>query len=239
MTNGTTHLTRLRTRMLATAYSNADFWTQRTAFLTDQAVAALARRDPTAAEDLAASLMRPEPLHDTQILGAAVEGGIDTSTWEERREKIRTYARDAYELSPKSDPATEAKRIWASLYDNYPQIADALAAYLREMPPTWREDLFTTSPHSPAARRTASEHPGPETAPYDPLDWEDCPACTEAQDQCRYHRGVFAGMEYQRDLITTALTDHAAIDQLQQRHAELETKAAQAAAADTSAPTTA
>ncbi|MFJ7242656.1 hypothetical protein ACIQWB_36800 [Streptomyces olivaceus] len=33
-------------------------------------------------------------------------------------------------------------------------------------------------------------------------------------------------MEYQRDLITTALTDHAAIDHLQQRHGELETTAA-------------
>jgi hypothetical protein len=239
MTDSTTQLTRLRTRMLATAYSNADFWTQRTAFLTDQAVAALARRDPAAAEDLAASLLAPEILHDIQILGAAVEAGIDTSTWEERRDKIRTYARDAYELPPKSDPATEAKRIWASLYDNYPQIAAALAVFLHEMPPTWREDLFTISPHSPATRRTASELPGPETAPYDPLDWEDCPACAEAQDQCRYHRGVFTGMEYQRALIQTALTDHAAIDQLQQRHAELEASAAQTATADANASTTA
>ncbi|MEU9471295.1 hypothetical protein AB0D78_32665 [Streptomyces avermitilis] len=222
MTDSTTHLTRLRTRMLATAYSNADHWTQHTAFLTDQAMAALARRAPDAAEDLAASLLAPEILHDIQILGAAVEAGIDTSTWEERREKIRTYARDAHELPPKPDPATEAKRIWASLYDNYPQIAAALALFLHEMPPTWHEDLFTISPHSPAARRTASELPGPETAPYDPLDWEDCPACAEAQDQCRYHRGVFAGMEYQRPLIQTASTDHTAIDQLQQRHAELE-----------------
>ncbi|MET7914235.1 hypothetical protein ABZU45_42845 [Streptomyces avermitilis] len=94
-------------------------------FLTDQAVAALASRDPAAAEALAASLLVPEILHDIQILGAAVEAGIDTSTWEERREKIRTYARDAYELPPQFDPAIEAKRIWASLYDNYPQIAAA------------------------------------------------------------------------------------------------------------------
>ncbi|MBZ6295820.1 hypothetical protein KVH30_34950 [Streptomyces olivaceus] len=60
------------------------------------------------------------------------------------------------------------------------------------------------------------------------MDWEDCPACAEAQDQCRYHRGFAAGMEYQRDLIITVLTDHAAIDQLQQRHGELKTKAAHA-----------
>jgi hypothetical protein len=64
--------------MPATAYSNADIWRQRTAFLTDQAVAVLARRDPAAAETLAASLLAPEILHDTQILGAAVEAGIDT-----------------------------------------------------------------------------------------------------------------------------------------------------------------
>jgi hypothetical protein len=219
--------------MLATAYSNADFWTQRSAFLTDQAVAALAHHDPAAAEDLAASLLAPDFINDTQILDAAVEVGIDTSTWEERRAKIRTYARDAYELPSKSDPATEAQRLWASLYDNYPQIAAALAVFLQGLPPTWREDLFT-SPHAPVTRRTTLELPGPETAPYDPLDWEDCPACAEAQDQCRYHRGFSAGMEYQRALVTTAMTDHAAVDQLMQRHAELEASAARAATADAS-----
>ncbi|MFD7004126.1 hypothetical protein ACFWA5_49900 [Streptomyces mirabilis] len=45
-------------------------------------------------------------------------------------------------------------------------------------------------------------------------------------------------MEYQRALITTALTDPTAIHQLQQRHAELEASAAQAATADTSTSTT-
>ncbi|MGW0647342.1 hypothetical protein ACWD4T_00815 [Streptomyces umbrinus] len=237
MTDSTTQLTRLRARMLATAYSNADFWTQRTAFLTDQAVAALARCDRAAAETLAASLLAPGFLSDPQILGAATEAGIDTTGWEERREKTRTYAREAYELTPRFDPETEATRIWASLYDHHPQIAAALAAFLSEMPPTWREDLFTPSPHSPAAHRQVLERPGPETAPYDALDWEDCPACTEAQDQCRYHRGVFAGMEYQRDLIQTALTDHTAVDQLQQRHTELVASARHAAAADASTPT--
>lgn len=46
MTDTTTPLTRLRTRLLAAAYTNADFWTRRTALLTDQALAALARRWP-------------------------------------------------------------------------------------------------------------------------------------------------------------------------------------------------
>lgn len=153
---GTTHLTRLRSRMLATAYSNADFWARRWAFLTDQAVGALARRDPTAAETLAASLLAPEFLHDTQILGAAVEAGIDTSHWEERLEKARAYAREAHELPPRFDPDTEARRLWASLFEHYRPIAAALAGYLRELPPTWQEDLFTPSPDSPTTGRPRS-----------------------------------------------------------------------------------
>ncbi|WP_413804213.1 hypothetical protein [Streptomyces sp. OE57] len=234
---GTTHLTRLRTRMLATAYTNADFWARRWAFLTDQAVGALARRDPAAAETLAASLLAPEFVHDTQILGAAVEAGIDTSHWEERRQKARAYAREAHELPPRFDPDAEARRLWASLFEHYQPIAAALTSYLRELPPTWQEDLFTPSPDSPATHQPDLERPGPETAPYD-VSWEDCPACTEAQDQCRYHAGVFAGMEYQRGLITTALTDHTAIDQLQQRHDELQAKTAQPMAADASTSAT-
>ncbi|MER5719668.1 hypothetical protein [Streptomyces sp. NPDC002132] len=239
MTDTTTHLTRLRTRLLAAAYANADFWTRRTALLTDQALAALARRDPTAAEDLAARQLAPEFLHDTQILGAAVEAGIDTSHWEERRDKIRAYSREAFELPGQFDPATEAKRIWASLYDHYPTIASALIDFLTDLPPTWREDLFTRSSLSPAPTRPATpELPGPETAPYDDQSWEDCEACAEAQDSCRYHQGVYVGMAYQADLIKTLLADGAATEYVQQRHAELEASAAQSAKADanTTAP---
>ncbi|MFJ4980360.1 hypothetical protein ACIP6X_34445 [Streptomyces coeruleorubidus] len=206
----TTQLTRLRTRLLAAAYTNADFWTRRTALLTDQALSALARRDPTAAEDLSTRQLAPEFLHDTQILGAAVEAGIDTSRWVERRNKIRAYAREVSELPPQFDPDTEAKRIWASLYDHYPAIAAALIHLLTDLPPTWREDLFTHSSLSPAPTHPATpELPGPETAPYDEQSWEDCEACAEAQDSCRFHKGVYAGMAYQADLIKTLLTDDA------------------------------
>lgn len=45
-------------------------------------------------------------------------------------------------------------------------------------------------------------------------------------------------MEYQRALVTTAMTDHMAIDRLMQRHAELEASAARAATADTRTFTT-
>jgi len=218
--------------MLAAAYSNTDWWIQRTTFTADQAVAALARRDAAAAEDLAAALMTPQPLDDIEILGAAVEAGLDTTGWEERRAKNRAYTRDAYQLAATSDPDTEAQRIWASLYDNYPMIAAALAGFLRDLPDNWREDLFTTGPYScRGASNSREKTPGPETAPYDPMDWEDCKACMEAQDQCRYHRGVSEGMQYQAGLIKTLLNDYAAIDYVQERHAELERRAQQTAPA--------
>jgi hypothetical protein len=233
-----THLTRLRARMLATAYSNADFWVRRWALLTDQAMSELARRDPAAADALAASLLAPEFVDDARVLRAAAEAGIDTSGWEQRRETIRAYTREAQELSLRVDPGTEARRIWASLYEHYRPIAAALAAHLRGLPLTWQEDLFTPSPDSPATRPATTEQPGPETAPYS-QDWEDCPACLEAQDQCRYHRGLVDGVDYQRALITTAVTDHLAIDQLQQRHHDIEASTAQKAAAEAGAPATA
>ncbi|WP_143674182.1 hypothetical protein [Streptomyces caniscabiei] len=36
--------------------------------------------------------MDPDFLSDTRVLGAASQAGIDTSHWEERRDKIRDYA---------------------------------------------------------------------------------------------------------------------------------------------------
>ncbi|MFJ3310808.1 hypothetical protein ACIPSA_49335 [Streptomyces sp. NPDC086549] len=239
MTDTTTRLTHLRTRLLSAAYANADFWTQRTALLTDQALAALADRDPAAAEDLAHRQMDPDFLNDTRVLGAAIQAGIDTSHWEERRNKIRDYAREADWLNAGTDPDTEAKRLWASLYDHYPAIAQALAAFLTELPPTWREDLFTRTYLFPAPNGPAKPQvPGPETAPYDDMSWEDCPACAEAQDSCRFHKGVSVGMDYQADLIKTLLADDQATEYVQQRHAELEARAAQSATAETNTSTT-
>lgn len=235
MADPTIQLARLRLRLLASAYCNTDFWTRRNAYLTDQAVAALARRDPAAAETLAAQLLNPEYIHDTQVLGAAVEAGIDTTTWEKRREKTQAYAREADQVPSRFDPATEAHRLWASLHSHYPQTAAALAGYLADLPDTWREDLFTRD--NSLTRQPPEARPGPETAPYDDQSWEDCEACAECQDQCRFHQGVFAGMEYQADLVKTLLTDPIAQEHLQQRHAELERGGARKAAdPNTAAP---
>lgn len=42
--------------------------------------------------------------------------------------------------------------------------------------------------NQPSARLIDGEPVLPEFAPYNP-DGEDCPACSEHQDLCRYHRG--------------------------------------------------
>ncbi|MFI0020327.1 hypothetical protein [Streptomyces griseus] len=223
-TASVSQLGRLRERMLATAYTNADYWTRHIAFLTDQAVAALAHRDPEAAEALAGSLLaREEPLYDAEILTAASDAGIDTSTWAARREAVQTYSRDADSVPPQTGPAVAADRVWASLYHHYPQIAAALVVLLRDLPPTWDQDLFTKLSLLPATDPVGSEVCGPEIAPYDPHDPENCEACIEAGEPCRHHGGFAAGQDYQTALIMTALTDPLAAEQLHDRHAAVET----------------
>ncbi|MFF5020071.1 hypothetical protein [Streptomyces sp. NPDC001165] len=112
-----------------------------------------------------------------------------------------------------------------------PHIAAVLADYLTQLPPTWREDMFSSSHGHPTPSTQAR---GPETAPYHP-GWEDWPACSEAQEPCRYHPRFCDGQDYQSALIKTALTDHTAIVEIQQRHAELnEADAAQPTTAESS-----
>ncbi|MFF4041293.1 hypothetical protein [Streptomyces sp. NPDC001816] len=67
-----------------------------------------------------------------------------------------------------------------------PHIAAVLADYLTQLPPTWREDMFSPCHGHPAPSTQAR---GPETAPYHP-GCEDWPACSEAQEPCRYHQDV-------------------------------------------------
>lgn len=38
-----------------------------------------------------------------------------------------------------------------------------------------------------------------ETRPFNPSDAEDCDACVEVDDECRYHQGFAAGEEYARE----------------------------------------
>ena len=125
--------------------------------------------------------------------------------------------------------------MWASLYDHYPHVAAALVEHLAALPLTWRQDLFQTDNinHVPAA--TTNDSPGPETAPYS-TSWEDCGACSEAQDLCRYHAGLHAGEDYIRELLATLAADPLAPGQLQERHDDLEHQRVVAAATETTIP---
>ncbi|MEU2855560.1 hypothetical protein [Streptomyces syringium] len=230
----TTALVRMRSRLLSAAYGNTDVRYQLLASWTDRALAALARHSTDEAEQLAARFLEPNYIGiEDQALKEAAAAGIDTAGWEQKRARIHSYAQRAYALATDSEPATEAKRIWASLYDHYPSVAAALADYLTGLPPTWRQDLFQTDDTTrvPAATSHTDDAPGPETAPYG-TDWEDYAARSEGQDFCRYHAGFHAGEQYIRELQATLATDPIALDQLQERHLGIEHQRATTAAAD-------
>lgn len=218
-------LPRLRRQLLSTAYGNTDYRYQRLASLASQALAQLDRHSTPGAEQLADRFLRPDyiGLTEDQAITEAAAAGIDTSGWEERREHVRSYARGAHSVTPDSAPSAAARRLWASLFEHYPATAAALAEYLTGLPPTWRIDLFQTDdltqvPAEPRDRAGA----GPETAPYNGRDWEDCSACSEANDLCRYHAGFLAGEQHTRDLLAVLATDSIALDQLRERHDEIE-----------------
>jgi hypothetical protein len=217
------NLHRLRSRLLSTAYCHIDGWTRHSAYVTDQALATLAQHDAAGTETLATALL--EAQHggavEDQALVTAAAAGIDTAAWAQRRDVTRGYATEAATLPPHVDAATEAERLWASLFAHYPNVAGALADYLTALPPTWREDLFPAGDLAPASATPGYVY-GPETAPYSPTGWEDCEACAEAQDLCRYHRGFSAGQDHQDALIKTLLSDDVAMWQLQERHCALE-----------------
>ncbi|MFD5898654.1 hypothetical protein [Streptomyces sp. NPDC060366] len=217
-------LLRIRRQLLSTAYGNADFRYQLLASLADRALAELDRHSSAEAEELADSYLRPEYIGITEdeALKEAGSLGIDTSGWEERRERIRSYTRGADAVTPDGTPADIAQRLWASLFDNYPSVAAALADHLTGLPPTWRMDLFQTDdltqvPAEPGQRGDN----GPETAPYNSTDWEDCAACMEANDLCRFHGGFLAGEQHLRGLLVTLATDSIALEQLQDRNHEI------------------
>lgn len=226
-------LPRLQRQLLSTAYGNTDHRYQLLAALASQALAELNRHSPTGANQLADSHLRPQYIGITedQALKDAVAAGIDTTGWEERRERIRSYASGAHTGTPDGTPTNDAQRLWASLFEHYPAIAAALADHLTGMPPTWRQDLFQTDDLTqvPADPRRRDDN-GPESAPYNSTDWEDCPACAEAQDLCRYHVGFLAGGQHFRGLLATLATDSIALEQLQERDCEIAQRQAREAA---------
>ncbi|GAA3108418.1 hypothetical protein ACFQ0X_43835 [Streptomyces rectiviolaceus] len=93
-----------------------------------------------------------------------------------------------------------ARAIWEHLVQWQPATAADLTQHLRAMPDDWplrvfdvgRPDAALTLP--PGAEGEQYPDRAPEIAPYDDIAaHEDCPACAEAGDNCRFHTGYAAG----------------------------------------------
>lgn len=97
-----------------------------------------------------------------------------------------------------STPA--ARTLWEHLVQWQPATAADLAIHLRAMPDDWPLRVFDVGrPDAAIALPPGAEgeqYPDrtPEIAPYDDISSsEDCPACGEAGDNCRFHTGYAAG----------------------------------------------
>ncbi|MFJ1757370.1 hypothetical protein [Kitasatospora sp. NPDC088134] len=92
------------------------------------------------------------------------------------------------------DPMAAASALWRQLTEHQPAVAAALAMQLRGLPESWAQrELGLARPHAALELAPAGGLPV-EVAPYS-ADWENCPACAESGELCRYHDGWAAGHE--------------------------------------------
>ncbi|MFF4384613.1 hypothetical protein [Kitasatospora sp. NPDC001547] len=97
-------------------------------------------------------------------------------------------------MTSSPDPLTSANALWRNLVEHQPAVAAALALQLRELPDTWAQrELGVARPHAALDLQPFSRVPV-EVAPHS-QDWEECPACDEAEGLCRYHTGLATGYE--------------------------------------------
>jgi hypothetical protein len=159
--------------------------------------------------------------HDQLILEraqAADVPGLDT--WEERAKLLEDFTRFPCDTN-KRDAASEADRLWSGLREYLPQVAAALALYLKDLPEGWMLDLFgaPTVEQIRHSGPTGDSYRLPEVAPYE--HGEDCPACCDVQDVCRVHAGFEFGVSYARTLLATAAADAKALTDLTERRQQL------------------
>jgi hypothetical protein len=91
------------------------------------------------------------------------------------------------------DPQWYAARMWKQLKRYQPAVAGALALLIQELGDEWPQREF----NAPRADTVIAAPPRvlsgydfePEIAPYRTTDADNCHACDEAEDQCRWHRG--------------------------------------------------
>lgn len=95
------------------------------------------------------------------------------------------------------NPMTAAASLWQQLVDYQPATAAALLRELRAMPDDWPLRLFGVGRADaaldlpPAAHGEVFDDRPPEVPPYAEHDFDDCPACIESGNNCRFHEGYF------------------------------------------------
>jgi hypothetical protein len=107
-----------------------------------------------------------------------------------------------------SDSLSTADALWQKLVEHQPGVAAALAMQLRALPEDWSPRLLGVArPHAALELPATAEVPM-EIEPYDAADWENCPACAELDQACRYHEGYTTGYE----ALNQPLTEAARVD---------------------------
>ncbi|MGW2113730.1 hypothetical protein [Streptomyces zhihengii] len=102
-------------------------------------------------------------------------------------------------MTQPTDPFRIASVVWQDLCDYQPGAAAALTIQLKHMPDDWplrvfgvgRADAAVALP--PAAHGEVFDDMRPEIPPYSEHSFDECPACIETDDNCRYHKGYAAG----------------------------------------------
>ncbi|MFE7963462.1 hypothetical protein ACFU0X_10470 [Streptomyces cellulosae] len=197
---------RVRERALRLAYISDSPYYVSACYGVERVLDMLSRELPAAADELAAELKyKNREEIDAYVLAKAAELGIDTSEWVERRQDLldMTVYRRSVEAHDGS-LATKARNHWDALVERHAPLAAHLAAILRNLPPTWLEDVF----HETRLENVRGLLDGdwlPEAAK--PGVYDDCEACGEVGDVCRFHTGWAEAKDDTSRLLTLA-TQH-------------------------------
>lgn len=91
------------------------------------------------------------------------------------------------------EPEWHADYMWKQLKKYQPALAGALAVLIRDLGEDWPQREFNVGRPDAVLQAPPLLVAGydfePEIAPYRTTDADDCSACDECFDQCRWHRG--------------------------------------------------
>ncbi|MFF8293655.1 hypothetical protein ACF068_31225 [Streptomyces sp. NPDC016309] len=108
------------------------------------------------------------------------------------------------------DPVLAAEHLWRRLVEHQPAVAAALGLLVRELPQDWpQRELGVFRPEAAFDLTPSDElRARVEIEPYETY-WEDCGACSESSDPCRFHTGFETGYK----ALHQPLLDAIALDQ--------------------------